>query len=149
MFLRNKKISKKIVKLSSFLQCSVNIFPGNDGCFKNFVKLYHEEFQVKHGQSDSIIFPKTFSFQTSKSLLDLCLVDSRILYFWQALESTQKFLMELHVLQCLFVRGSNFTKRKIFFISHDSQVLLRVIPQCAPPLLASSKKGLLLVFSLK
>ena len=44
-----------------------------------------KNFQVKHGQSDSIIFPKTFSFQTSKSLLDICLVDSRILYFWQAL----------------------------------------------------------------
>ena len=45
-----------------------------------------KNFQVKHGQCDSVIFSKTFSFEL---LLDLCLADSRILYFWQVLESIQ------------------------------------------------------------
>ena len=33
LFLRYKKISKKAIKLGSFLQCSVHIFLGHDGCF--------------------------------------------------------------------------------------------------------------------
>ena len=33
LFLRYKKISKKAVKLDSFLQCSVHIFVGHDCCF--------------------------------------------------------------------------------------------------------------------
>ena len=32
LFLRYKKILKKAVKLDSFLQCSLHIFPGHDGC---------------------------------------------------------------------------------------------------------------------
>ena len=35
LFLRYKQISKKAVKLGSFLQCSVHTFLGHDGCFKN------------------------------------------------------------------------------------------------------------------
>ena len=91
-------------------------------------------------------------------MLDLCLADSRNLYFWNVLESIHKFIIELHDLQCLFVRGSNkkqrrgriilnFTKRRGFFISYDNQVLLGVISQCGP-LLAPFKKGLPLPFSL-
>ena len=66
-----------------------------------------KNFQAKHGQCDSIIFSKTFSFESSKSLLNLCLANSRILYFWHVLESIHKFIIELHVLQCLFVREFN------------------------------------------
>ena len=33
LFLRSKEISKKAVKLGSFLQCSVHIFLGHDGGF--------------------------------------------------------------------------------------------------------------------
>ena len=44
-------MSKKVVKLGSFLQCSVHIFLGNDSCFKNyfknFVEPYHEELSSK------------------------------------------------------------------------------------------------------
>ena len=40
-------MSKKAVKLSSFLQCSVYIFLGYDGCFKNYVEPYHEELSSK------------------------------------------------------------------------------------------------------
>ena len=110
-----------------------------------------KKFQVKHGQCDSIIL-LYFSFEGSKQLLDFCLADSRILYFWQVLESvhkTIKNIIGLRVLQCLFIRGSNkkqrrgriissFTKGEIFsflttnkcygtlqdfFISYDEQVL--------------------------
>ena len=88
--------------------------------------------------------PKTFSFEGSKQLLDLCLADSRILYFSYVLESINNFIIELHVLQCLFVRGSNKKQRRgrIFsyfrkgeiFISYDNQVLLGVISKCGPPI---------------
>ena len=57
-----------------------------------------KKLQANYVQSDSIIFPKIFCFEISKQLLDLCLADSRILYFWQVLESTQKFIIELHAL---------------------------------------------------
>ena len=44
-------MSKKTVKLGSFLQCSIHIFLGHDGCFKNefknFVEPYHEELSSK------------------------------------------------------------------------------------------------------
>ena len=63
-------MSKKAVKLGSFLQCSVNIFLGHDGCFKiNLRILWNhimKDFQVKHGQCDRIIFLKTFSLESSK-----------------------------------------------------------------------------------
>ena len=132
LFLRYKKISKKALKLGNFLQYSIHIFLGLDGGFWkiNLRLLWNhimKNFQVKHGQCDSIIFPETFSFESSKYLLDLCLAGSRILYFWQVLESIHKFIIELHVLQCLFVRGSNkkqrsgriissFTKGEIFHL---------------------------------
>ena len=65
-------------------------------------------------------------------------------FFWQVLESIHKFIMELHALQYLFVRGFdkqqkrggiilNFTKGKIFFISYNNQVLLGIIWRCSPP----------------
>ena len=115
-------------------------------------------FRVMHGQCDSIIFPKTFSFERFKLLSNLCLADSRLLYFWQVLESIHKFIIEIHFLQCLFVRGSNkkqmmgkiisnFTKGEAFLFlmttkcssgkSHNVALLL------LPP-----RKGLPLLFSL-
>ena len=49
--LRYKKMSKKAIKLGSFLQCSVHIFLGYDGYFKNkfknFVEPYYEELSSK------------------------------------------------------------------------------------------------------
>ena len=80
-----------------------------------------KNFQVKHGQCDSIMF--------------------MLLYFGQVLESIHKFIKELYVLQCLFVRGynkqqrrgrfiSNFTKRTDFFTFYDNQVLLGVTSRC-------------------
>ena len=71
LFLRYQKISKKAVKIGVFLQCWVHIFLGHDGCFWkiNLRILWNhimKKFQVKHGQCDSIIFPKTFSLESSK-----------------------------------------------------------------------------------
>ena len=75
-------------------------------------------------------------------MLDLCLADSRILYFWQVLESIHKFIIELY--PPIFVRGSNkkqrrgriilnFTKRETLFVFYDNQVLLGVISRCGFP----------------
>ena len=48
----------------------------------------------------------------------VCLADSRILYFWEALESIHRFIIELHVLQCLFARGSNKKQKSGRIISN-------------------------------
>ena len=103
MFFRYEKRFWKAVKLGSFLQCLVHIFLGHDGCFWkiNLRILWNhimKNFQVKHGQCDSVILPQ-------KLLLDICLADSRILYFWYVLKSIHTFIIELHARQCLFVRG--------------------------------------------
>ena len=72
-------------------------------------------------------------------MLDLCLVDSRILYVWYVLESIHKFIIELHVLHCLFVRESNKKQRrgKIFQIWQKDRLfhLLdnQVLSQYGPP----------------
>ena len=46
-----QEISKKAVKLDSFLQCSLHMFLGHDGCFtnqfKNFMKPYNKELSNK------------------------------------------------------------------------------------------------------
>ena len=74
LLLRYKKISKKHVKLGSFLQGSEHIFLGHDACSRkiswtilgNYIM---ENFQVKHGQCGSIIFPKTCPFESSKVIV--------------------------------------------------------------------------------
>ena len=48
---------------------------------------------------------KKIAFEDSKLLLELCLVDSRILYFWYVEKSIYKFIIKLDALQCLFLRG--------------------------------------------
>ena len=84
-------------------------------------------------------FPKTFSFESSIELLDFYIAQSRILYFWQFLESIPKFIIQFHALQCLFLRGSNKQQRRgrtisisqkdRLFIFYENQVLLGVIFQ--------------------
>ena len=96
-----------------------------------------KKFRVKHGQCGSVIFPKTLSFESSKYLI----AGSRILYFWQVLESIHKFIIELNALQCLFVWDLIKNKEKVglfqislkerLFISQPSA--LGVISQCGPP----------------
>ena len=72
-----------------------------------FVKPYHEETSSEPWSMWRHHSPKTLPFEGSKSLLDLCLDASRIVYFWYVLESIHRFIIELHVLQCLFIRESN------------------------------------------
>ena len=75
------------------------------------------------------LFHKTVSFESFKKLLDFLLgrADSKILYFWQVLESMHKFIIELYVLKCLFIGESNKKPRRgriisnfNFFISYDN-----------------------------
>ena len=71
LLLRYKKIFKKAVKIGSFLQYWVHIFLGHAGCFwkinlRIFWNHTMKNFQVMHGQRDSIIFPKRFSLESSK-----------------------------------------------------------------------------------
>ena len=92
-----------------------------------------KNFHEKHCQCDSIIFLKIYSFGSSRQLLsNLCFAGGKTLYFWQVLESIHKFVLELHVLQCFFVRGSDEKQRRgiisnftigDFFISYINQVL--------------------------
>ena len=80
--------------------------------FRIFWYLIMKNHQVKHGQSDSIIFPPKIFFWKLWVLLDLYLNGSWILYFWYVLNSVHKFITELHVPQWLFVRWSHKKHRE-------------------------------------
>ena len=80
--------------------------------------------------------PKHFLLKVLRNYYTFPLVTTG--FFWQVLESIHKFIIELHVLQYLFLRGSNkqqrrggiisnFTKGETYFISYNNQVLLGVI----------------------
>ena len=65
--LKDKKIFKKAVSLGGFFQCSIYMFLGHDNCFWKInleILLNHimNNFQIKHGQCDSIIFTKIYFF---------------------------------------------------------------------------------------
>ena len=83
-------------------------------------------------------------------LSNLGVAGSRILYFWQVLEAIHKFIIELHVLQCLFVRGSNKKQRRGRIISNFISYLYQPSDNIAmwSPFLHPSKKGLSFPFSL-
>ena len=76
----------------------------------------------------------------------------RILYFWYILEFIHKFIIELHILQCFFERGSNKKEGRgriisnatkfFFLISYDNQVLLGGNLMIWPPFLDSPRKAL-------
>ena len=108
LLLRYKKISKKAVNIGGFLQCSVHIFLGYDGCFWtiNLRILWNHIMKTwsmwQHHISQNIFFWK---------LLDLCLADRRILCFWQVLESIHKFMIEFRALQWFIVTGAISIKR--------------------------------------
>ena len=117
-----------------------------------------KNFQVKHDQCDRIIFLYTFSSESSKKLkLNLGLADRRIIYIWQVLESIHKFIIDIHVLQCLFVRGSSKKQRRVRVISNFTKgetfsrltwtklYSCNVIPFAS--LLHPSKKGLFPLFT--
>ena len=70
--------------------------------------------------------------------------DGWVFGFWYVLESIQKILIELHVLQCLFIRGQTKNKRvvELFQISQKERLLelLGAISKSGPP---SSEKSFL------
>ena len=127
LFLRYKKISKKAVKLGSFLQYSVHLFLRHDDCFwkTNLRILWNhimKDFRVKHGQSGSVIFPKTSSYWTFDLLAAGFFTFDRS---WNL--STN---LSQNSLSFVLVWGwgwgggcriiSNFTKEETFFISYDN-----------------------------
>ena len=117
MFLRYIKISKKASKIGSFLQCSVHIFLGNDGCFWKLdlrILWNHimKNFQIKHSQCDNIIFRKTFFFWKLWAIVRPLPYWHHDSLLWQVVEFIHKFIIDLLVLQCLFVRGSNKEQRR-------------------------------------
>ena len=72
-----------------------------------------QTFDSSREISTSLYFDRLFLWKhhipllkALSNLLDLGLAKSRILYFWQVLESIHNFMTELHVLQYLFVRES-------------------------------------------
>ena len=101
----------------------------------------------------SFIFPIAFSIVSSKWLLDFSLADSRILYIWQVLKFIQKFIIELHVLQCLggLIKNNRvaglfqISQKERFFIAYYNQVLFEITSQCGP---LPPKKALPLPFTL-
>ena len=121
-----------------------------------FVKPYHEGLSSKALSIWQHHIPQSISLENAKLLLiNLCLADSRILYFWQVLESIHKFIIELHVLQCLFVRGLMKNKGWVgLFQISQKERLLHVLYQPSDNLamwsafLHPSKKGLSFPISL-
>ena len=72
LFLRYKKISKIVVKLGSFLQCSAQIFLGHDDCFWkiNVIILWNyimKNFKVKYSQCTTSYSPKHFFLKAVSS----------------------------------------------------------------------------------
>ena len=89
----------------------------------------------------------------SKLLLDICLADSRILYFWYVLKSIHRLIIELHALQCLFAMGpdkkqrrgriiSNFTKGETFHLLGQPSTLGGNLIMRSPFLHPSKKASL-------
>ena len=115
LFFRYKKISKKAVKIGGFLQISIHIFLGHAACFYKINSINFAK--PDHGYLSASYSPKHFLLKALNNLLDLYLADSRIGYFWQVLESIHKFIIELHALQCLFVKRSNNKRRRGKIIS--------------------------------
>ena len=94
--------------------------------------------------------PQNIFFRKLELWLNLSLADSRILCFWQVPKSIHKCIIKLHVLQCLFVRGSNKKQKKGRIISNFSPYLSQSSDNIAmwSPYLHPSKKSLSFPFSL-
>ena len=101
-----------------------------------------KNFQVTHSQCDIIIFHKNLSFESCKQLSDLCLADSRIVYFWHVLESIHTSFIELHASDAYLQGGLmknkggvklfQISEKERLLISYDNQVLFGIISQCVP-----------------
>ena len=97
-----------------------------------FWNLIMKNIRLKHDQCNSIILP--------------LIIFWRILYFWCVLESILKFIIELHVLQCLFVSESNKKRGGIgIFNVSQKDIPFHFLWQTG---LSLPQKGLPLPFSL-
>ena len=105
-------MSKKAVKFGSFLQCLVHIFPGHDSCFSNQFKDFVEPYEKISSKAWSMwqhYIPQHIFFRKLKVIIikpsprwqqDSLLLVGLGIY-------PQVSIIEIHVLQCLFVRGSD------------------------------------------
>ena len=77
--------------------------------------------------------------------------NSKIVYFSEVLGSIHKFIIKLHTLPCLFVRGSNkqqrrggitsnITKEQTFSSFMTTKCSWGVISQCSPPYCSPQKR---------
>ena len=100
-----------------------------------------KNFQVKHDQCNSIIFLKHFlwkALNNHNKTLDLLTPDYSLL---KGPGISPMFIIELHVLQSLFVRGSNKNKGVgLFQISSLTYINQVIILQCGPPSCTLPKK---------
>ena len=148
------KIFKKAVKLGSFLQCSVHIFLGHDGCvWKNDLRILWihimKNFQVKHDQCGSVVLPPKYLLLKAISYCWTFALLTAGYFTFDVLKSIHKFIIELHALQCLFVNKNKgrldyfkFHKRRDFFISYDKSTLGGNLVMLSP-FLDRSKKAFL------
>ena len=147
LFLRYKKISKKAVKLASFLQCSVHIFLGHDGCiwkinlrilWNHIIKnLYVKMVNVSTlhlGQEQNI--PR---HSLKVDLTDLfwkfseCFLFSRVGIGWWTLYNIQHyphmFVGQIHAFP--FQKGLPFpfslVRNRIYLGTHLKQVLINLL----------------------
>ena len=106
-----------VLKVGSFLQCSVHIFLGHDGCvWKNDLRILWihimKNFQVKHDQCGSVVLPPKYLLLKAISYCWTFALLTAGYFTFDVLKSIHKFIIELHALQCIFVRGSNKKQRR-------------------------------------
>ena len=117
-----------------------------------------KNFQVKHGQCDSIISPKHFLLKALSNFQIFALLTAGLFTFdgfWNLFTNLSKKSMSCNTyfLSGGLIKGKGGAKlfqsseKERLFISYDNQVLLGIISQCDPPL-EPSKKGLPLLFTL-
>ena len=119
MFLRCENISKKAIELGSFLQSSEYIFLWHDGCvwkIKYVVKPYHEHSSKLWSMWQHHIPPKHFLLKALSNCYKFALLTVGFFTLHTSC-NLSKFIRELHVLPCVFVRESNKKKRRSRIIS--------------------------------
>ena len=99
---------------------------------------YHEELSSKVWSMPKHYIPQNIFFWKLWGIIRPLPCWQQDLYFWQVLESIHKFIIWLHALQCLFLRGFNKRQRRGRIISS-----LGVISQRGPPSCTLQKKAFL------
>ena len=108
-------------------------------------------FQVKHGQCDSIILPKHFILKALSNCQISDVLAARIFTFYRSWNLSTNLLQNSMSCTAYLQRGQDyfkFYKSRNFFICYDNQVLLGLISQCGQEGSCTLQKGLPVPFSL-